>query len=362
MRVALELTVFELDKGGTARAAAGLLDQLRADASCELLTVSHSGAEPSTSVGRVLRGLQRELVYFPWQLPRWIKRHQPDVLHCLAPLAPSRSDAPVVVTVHDVIPWDHPEWLTRRIVRHQKALLPGVLQRASQVITSSQYSRDRLIEIFSLPQEKVTAVPLGIDSRFSGAPVDAALLAEAGVRQPFVLTVGTLQPRKNIESALRAFEKFVSSTGAAHQLVIAGARGWRDSELMRTLEASGLGDRVCVVGHVEDQQLVNLYRATSCFVFPSRYEGFGFPPLEAMACGTPVISSNRTSLPEVVGDAGILVDPDDVDQLAAQLERVLGSEGLQTSLKAAGIQRAAEFSWQRTATETLAVYERACAS
>src|SRR4051794_39838278 len=167
MRVAIELTALELDKGGTARAARALVDELGRDPAIDLLTVHHKGREPRTFPGRMLRGVQRELFYLPRQLPAWVDRNNPDVLHCPAPLAPTRSLAPIVVTIHDVVPWDHPEWMTRRIVQYQQRLLPKVVARSAHVITSSDYSRERMLEIFALAPERISTVPLGIDPRFS---------------------------------------------------------------------------------------------------------------------------------------------------------------------------------------------------
>ncbi|MFT4049384.1 MAG: glycosyltransferase family 1 protein [Solirubrobacterales bacterium] len=361
MRIAIELTALELDKGGTARAAESLVELLREDPDTELLTVRHRGREPKSAAGRVTRGLAREFVYFPVTLPRWIKRNSPDLLHCPAPLAPTRSSRPVVVTVHDVIPWDHPEWMTRRIVKYQQIFLPKLMARSAHVITSSDYSRRRMIELFDLSPERITTVPLPIDPMFTEGAVDRERLAAAGVEGRYVLTVGTLQPRKNIDGAIAGYERMRGSFETDAKLVIVGARGWRDDELMGLIAASPFAEDIVVAGRVEDATLVDLYRAAECFVFPSRYEGFGYPPLEAMACGTPVVSSDRTSLAEAVGDAADVIDPDDSESIGAALGRVLTDRGHADQLRARGRAQAARFTNETFLAATLAVYERVLA-
>jgi glycosyltransferase involved in cell wall biosynthesis len=225
-------------------------------------------------------------------------------------------------------------------------------------VTASSYSRASLVRRLRLDPERVAVAPLGVDKRFKPGPVPADLFARLGVPGAYILTVGTLQPRKNLAAALAALERLVAQ-GTEHTLVIAGGRGWRDNALIERIERSPARTRVHLVGRVGDDELVHLYRGAACFVFPSRFEGFGLPPLEAMACGTPVIASNRTSLPEVVGGAGILVDPDDHEGWTQALARVLSDDAVRADLSARGRERAARFSWARCADETLAAYRRA---
>lgn len=361
MRVGIELTALELDRGGTARAIELLVGELKRDRSIELTEFRHAGSPGVARVARVARvkrGLYRELLYLRRQLPRAVKRSDVELLHCPSPLVPGRLSVPLVVTLHDVIGWDHPEWLGRANVLQLKAMLPRVLKRTARVITSSEYSRQRIIGIFDLAPERVVSVPLGIDERFTpGEPV-TDVISRLQIDKPYVLTVGTLQPRKNIEAALHAFE-LLAAEGAPQDLVVVGARGWFDQELMSRLNDSSLAERVHVTGRVEDDELVDLYRGADCFVFPSRYEGFGFPPLEAMACGTPVVSSDRTSLKEVVGDGGLLVDPDAPGAIVDALRKVLESDDLRAQLRAAGIAHAATYRWARCAELTKAVYAQA---
>jgi len=360
VRVGLELTGLELDATGSARTITALLRELEAREDVELVTLSHPGSPPAR--GRIrgaARGLDRELRYMPVALPRRVARLGLDVLHCPVPLAPWSSRIPLVVTAHDALAWDHPEWLTRANVLRQRAALAPALRRAGAVLTPSEHARGRLVARLGLRPERVHVTPWGVDAAFSPGPRPEELLEGLGVGgTPYVLTVGTLQPRKNVEALLRAFEA-LAAAGAEHHLVVVGARGWLDQALVALLGNSALASRIHVTGRVLDAELVGLYRGTDCFVFPSRYEGFGLPPLEAMACGAPVISSDRTSLPEVAGEAALLVDPDDAGALERAMAEVLGSPERRAELSARGRERAAAFSWARCAELTVAAYRQA---
>jgi alpha-1,3-rhamnosyl/mannosyltransferase len=216
------------------------------------------------------------------------------------------------------------------------------------VIVPSEHTRERLLaNVRGLDAGAIAVTPYGIGAIF--APGDAR------ERAPFLLAVGTLQPRKNLETALRAFERLVAG-GLDHRLTIAGGRGWRDAALLERIAASPAAARIDRVGHVADAELLELYRAASCLLYPSRAEGFGFPPLEAMACGTPVVAARAGSLPEVVGDAAPLVDPDDDAGLADAVAGVLADPG---PWRERGLARAAQFSWERCAELTVAAYRRA---
>jgi glycosyltransferase involved in cell wall biosynthesis len=355
LRVGYELTGLELDAAGSARYIESLRPELERLEGIELVPLRHEGPRRA---GRLLRGLRRELVYFPIQLPRRVRRLGLDVLHCPAPVVPLRSSVPTVITLHDVLGLDHPEWFTRALALHSRLVLAPALRRAACVLVPSTHTRDRLLARLRLDHERIRLVPLGVDPQFSpGAPPDG-LRKRLGLDGAFVLTVGTLQPRKNVEAALHAFER-LAAAGAEQRLALVGGRGWRDEALAELIRSSPAAERIVVTGRVSDEDLVGLYRAADCFVYPSRYEGFGFPPLEAMACGTAVISSNRTSLPEVVGDAGVLVDPDDVDAIERALSELLSSPERRAELVERGYRRAAEFSWRRCAELTADAYRAA---
>ena len=358
LRVAFDLTGLELDAAGSARAIVGLRDELAGRADVELVELAHGRSRLRGPVGRVMRGLHRELVYMPLQLPRRAVRAGARLLHCPVGVAPARSRLPLVITVNDVMVLEHPEWFTRANALQQRLVLPRALQRAARVLAPSRYTRDRLVETCNVDPAVVEIVPYGVSERFGPGPASAAALNSLGVRAPYVLAVGTLQPRKNLVAAVRAFER-LATEGAPHALVIAGARGWRDEAFLDALQQPAVRERVLVLGKVPDEDLVALYQGAECLVFPSLYEGFGFPALEAMACGTPVVCANRTSLPEVVGDAAVTVDPEDPDALRAALDELLASATRRQELAAAGLARAAEFTWERSAELTVGAYGRA---
>jgi glycosyltransferase involved in cell wall biosynthesis len=352
VRVAFERTGLELDAAGSARAALDLQAALAARDDVELVPV----AQPHRRGGRlrlggagarVARGLARELVWFPWRLPARARAVDADVLHCPMPLAPPRrAGLPVVVAIGDALLWDHPEWFTRAHVLHARTVLARALRLAAAVVVPSAYTRDRLhARVRGVGEIHVT--PWGIAPRFAPGP--------SSDRPPYLLAVGTLQPRKNLEAALTAFER-LHADGLEHRLVVVGARGWHDEALVARLRASPAAGRIELAGRVDDDALVDLYRGAACLLFPSRAEGFGFPPLEAMAVGTPVVASSATSLPEVLGDAAPLVAPDDHAGLAAAVAGVLADP---EPWRARGRACAARYTWERCAEATVAVYRAA---
>jgi alpha-1,3-rhamnosyl/mannosyltransferase len=269
------------------------------------------------------------------------------------PLAPPLPNpTPTVVTVNDAIPWEHPEWLTRAHVAHARLVLAPALWRARGVLVPSVHTKERLLaSVRGLAPDAVAVTPYGVDPAFAPGP------GPVDRREPYLLAVGTLQPRKNLEAALAAFER-LHAGGLEHRLVVAGARGWRDEELIARLGASPAAERIDLAGRVDDVALVTLYRGATCLLFPSRAEGFGFPPLEAMACGTPVVAAAAGSLPEVVGDAAPLVQPEDHAALADAVAHVLADP---EPWRARGLARAAAFTWARCAEHTVAAYRAALA-
>jgi glycosyltransferase involved in cell wall biosynthesis len=347
MRIAYETTGLQLDASGVARYVRGLRAALRARTDLELHDLEHA---PGRLRGRLARGLTRELLWFPVSLGRRARRAGADILHCPGQIGPPRDPGlPLVVTIFDVMALEHGEWFTRANAAHARLVWPRILRHADTVIVAARYTRERLLDRFRwLDAERVRVVPCGVDARFSPGP-------GADRARPYVLTVGQLQPRKNLEAAVAAFE-LVAGEHPEHQLVVVGARGWRDDALLARVRASPVADRVVLAGRVADDELVALYRGTDCFVFPSQYEGFGFPPLEAMACGAPVVCSDATSLPEVVGAAGSLVDAGDTEAVATAVDSVLRDGDRAAELRRRGLARAAEFTWAACAEATVAAY------
>ncbi len=289
-------------------------------------------------------------------LPRRAGRDGFDVIHATThygTFMPCRYKN--VITVTDVSPLLHPETHGRGQVMYHRHILPLVLKRADAIITISASSKKDIVSCYGIAEDMVQVIHLGVDRRF--AP-DAA--GESGfartLPERYILNIGTLEARKNLPRLLEAYA-IARSKGLAHKLLIGGARGWRLSNLAAIVEKHGLEQDVVFLGYVEDADLPILYGRADFFVYPSLYEGFGMPILEAMACGTPVITSNCSSMPEVAGDAACLIDPLDVESLAEKMLELAASEELRAALRARGIERAGRFSWAETARETMAVYQ-----
>ena len=305
----------------------------------------------------------------PWTRIVWEQAAQPlasrqahlDLLHAPVNVAPLAGGCPAVVTVHDLSPFLFPELFrpARRI--YQQALTRRSVQRAAHVIADSESTRTDLVAVLGAAPDQVTAVPLGVDETMR--PVtDAALLGafrkRHGLDGPYILFVGTLEPRKNVLMLIEAFALLRAQTGVAHRLVLVGGKGWYYDAIFQRVERLGLRDAVIFAGYAPDADLPLWYSAADLFVYPSLYEGFGLPPLEAMACGAPVLVSRASSLPEAVGEAGVLVDPHDPEALAREMAALLADEARRASLSARGLRRAAQLTWRATATATAAVYHR----
>jgi glycosyltransferase involved in cell wall biosynthesis len=293
-----------------------------------------------------------------------LARRPPDVLfvpaHSLPPVVPCAS----VATVHDLgylhFPDEHPRlirWL-RRLANRWSA------SRATRVVAISGATRDDLVRFESVSPARITVVHHGCGPSFRpvrDADQIAAVRRRHRLSAPYFLFVGTLQPRKNLARLLAAFDRLAEDHPGI-LLALVGARGWQPGRLRAALDGVRARDRVRLLGYVNDADLPLLVSDALALAFPSLYEGFGLPALEAMACATPVLTSNTSSLPEVVGDAGLLVDPLDVDAIAGALRRLADDEKLRAELGERGAARAASFTWQRAATETLAVLREAHAA
>ncbi len=292
-------------------------------------------------------------------LPRHLRQDRPDLLH-VQYTGPLFSAAPLVVTVHDVSFLENPEYFTRFRSLQLQLTVSQTVQRAVRVLTPSEYSRRAILKHYRLPEDKVVVVPNAVAGQFRPIERDvarAAIQRKFGIERPFVLTVGDLQPRKNHVGLLHAFEDVMrAESRLPHDLVFVGKETWYSPELHRAVDKSPVRDRVHFAGFVEDADLVKFYGACEMFVFPSFYEGFGLPILEAMACGRAVACSRATAMPEVANAAGILFDPGSKQEIArAMLDILLDSE-LRARLERLGVQRAAGFSWEKSAAQTLEVY------
>lgn len=284
-----------------------------------------------------------------------------DLYHATNYVLPRNRIAPAVVTVHDLTLLRFPALGTgplRRLVANTRRSVT----EARLVIADSESTRRDVCELLAVRGEKVRVVHLGHDPYFCPGSVEAArehVARRFDLHAPFVLHVGTIEPRKNLMRLASAFAQARKQNRLPHHLVLAGSPGWGLERLGEKIHAMGLTEVVCLPGSVAKDELRSLYRAADLFVYPSLYEGFGLPPLEAMACGTPTVVSNAASLPEVVGDNAWLVDPLDEPGLSDAVVRCLTDDSLRHRLRTGGLDRAQKFTWERCAKETLAVYEEA---
>jgi glycosyltransferase involved in cell wall biosynthesis len=302
----------------------------------------------------------RRILQGGWAWRRRWRTDRLDLLHVpfyyLPPGAPRRS----VVTIYDARFLRYPETYQRARHAFLRTAVPWSLRRAGHIITISAFTKRELVDLLGLPPEKISVTLLAPRAEFARVE-DGALLAQVraryGLPERFVLSTSTLEPRKNLARAVEAFAE-LRRRGVPHSLVLAGVRHFGIGDLEQAITRHGMTDSVRVLGYVEDADMASLYSLADAFIYPSLYEGFGIPPLEAMACGTPVVASNVTSIPEVVGEAACLVNPRDVGSIADGLASVLTDPLRAAELRLAGAERVRTFSWKRTAQETAAVYQR----
>ena len=301
------------------------------------------------------------LIRIPITLSAELRKHPVDVLHVQF-TAPPFCPCPVVVSIHD-LSFEHlPETFNRRSRTQLRLTVRHSARRATRILTLSEHTRRDIIDTYGIDPERINAIPLAAPDHF--APVtDSKELQRVrhnyGISGDYILSVGSIQPRKNLVRLVRAYASLRGefSTDKLPKLLLVGKRAWLYDETLRTLDETGVRDSVVLTGYVPETDLPALYSGALCFVYPSYFEGFGLPPLEAMKCGAPVVVGNRTSLPEVVGDAALSVDPFDVDAIAAAIRRLIKDSALRRDLSVKGQKRAAEFTWQKTARKTLMVYE-----
>jgi len=300
-----------------------------------------------------------------WGLPAAVRRDRVDVFHGTNFRLRARGRRGSVVTIHDLSAERLPGLGRRRIgQRLASRKTRWTAQRADRVIVHSHSGAADVEATFGVPADRIAVVPLGVGPDFFPEPPPQQEAVRARVapgREGFILCCGSLEPRKDVPSLLRAFAG-LAQVRNRYRLVLAGGSGRASAEVASLAARLGLGDAVAQVGYLELAELRALYGAAALFVLPSLYEGFGLPVLEAMACGTPVVATNAASLPEVVGDAGLLAPPGDPDALAASMARVLEDRDLAADLRRRGLERAKRFTWEETAVRTLAVYRAVAAA
>ena len=302
---------------------------------------------PPTNAGWVLSGL-----------PRAARRAAVDLIHAPAYTGPIRACVPTVVTVHDVSYERHPEWNPYRRDRLRRAFYRASARAAAHILTVSEFSAREIVELYAIPRERITVTPHGVSATFAPAgPLPAE--RPTGMTAPYVLHVGDLHERRNlgvVVDAVLATRR--RGTQPPLSLVLAGVDRGSGAALDARAAEAGVPGAVVRLGAVSEAQLHVLYRGAVAVVYPSLYEGFGLPVLEAMASGAPVIASRAASLPEVLGDAGLLLDGTVTEAWIDALARIVADEELRGRLRAAGLARAASFTWERTARMTLDVFHR----
>lgn len=317
---------------------------------------------PAQFRSRVLSPASR-WVSLPFSLPLELLRRPVQLLHVQS-LAPPVCPAPFVQTINDLAWILHPEVFPALLRLRMELMCRRSARKARKVITVSEFSKKQLIEHYGLPPEKIAVTHHGVNNVYRVVEDRAAVSAVRGryaIHGPFILYVGKLQARKNLTRLVKAYDILRREFGLTHKLVFIGKRTYLSDDIFATIQDLGLQREVVVLGEVPLAHLPLLHSASDLFVFPSLSEGFGLPPLEAMACGSPVVTSNSTSLPEVVGDAAIMVEPCDVGALAKAMRDVLTNSELRNSLIRRGLKRVELFSNRRMAEATLAVYDEVLA-
>ena len=301
------------------------------------------------------------LIRIPLTLSAELRKNPVDVLHVQF-TAPPFCPCPVVVSIHD-LSFEHlPQTFNRRSRTQLRLTVRHSARRAARILSLSEHTRHDIIETYGVKPQRVTAIPLAAPEHFGPISDNRELQRvrhNYGIDRDYILSVGSIQPRKNLARLVRAYASLRGdgSADTLPKLVLVGKCAWLYDETLRALDETNVKDAVVLTGYVPERDLPALYSGALCFVYPSYFEGFGLPPLEAMKCGSPVVVGNRTSLPEVVGDAALAVDPFDVDAIAGAIRRLVNDSALRRELSIKGQERANEFTWRETAKKTLAVYK-----
>ncbi|NLB56555.1 MAG: glycosyltransferase family 4 protein [Lentisphaerae bacterium] len=314
--------------------------------------------------GRFVSGLWKTINFPPFD---WFSG-KADIFHFPNFVIPPLNTGKTVVTIHDASFVRYPEFAERKNLRHLNAVMRNTVRRADAIITDSHFSATEIEETLSVDTSRISPIHLGIDDCFSlNVGTDShlaqkhtreSIVRSLGIDRPFIFTVGTIEPRKNTSFLVDVFERMEDFDG---HLVVAGMKGWKFQSFFKKMQESKSNAEIIYLDYVTDDQLFALYTEASLFVFPSHYEGFGFPPLEAMACGTPVLSSNGGSLPEVLGDAAFILPATDPEEWAEQSIILMQDTDLRNELINSGKEKASSYKWADTAAQTWDVYRKVLA-
>ena len=368
MRIAIDAHAVGAKLGGNESYAVNLIEALAQIDSANEYTIyittneareRFHGRWPNFKVRATLP--HTPLIRIPLTLSAELRKNPVDVLHVQF-TAPPFCPCPVVVSIHD-LSFEHlPQTFKRRSRTQLRLTVRRSARRAARIISLSEHTRRDIIETYGIDAERIRAIPLAAPSHFGPVHDNRELQRVRhtyGIDGDYILSVGSIQPRKNLARLVRAYASLRGKNSAytLPKLVLVGKCAWLYDETLRALDETGVRDAVVLTGYVPQADLPALYSGALCFVYPSYFEGFGLPPLEAMKCGAPVIVGNKTSLPEVVGDAALTVDPFDVEAIASAMKRLINDLDLRRDLSVKGKTRAKSFDWRETARKTLAIYE-----
>ena len=304
-----------------------------------------------------IHSLKRILFEF-FQLKPYIKKHNFDVYHSPHYILPRKFSVPMVVTIHDLITLDYPELCKRQSVLYFKLFLKKTVNSSKLIITVSNTVKNDIIRHFNVDESKIRVIYLGIDTIFKKT-IDYSLSKKYNLPKKYILFVGNIEGKKNLTRLVLAYKDLIIKKKITHRLVLVGKNGWKNKLVYKAIAKYNLEEYIQFTGYVPKKDLPVMYSMADLFVFPSIYEGFGIPPLEAMACGTPVIVSNQGASPEICGEACLKVNPYDVNDISEKIEMLLTNKDFRKNKIGLGLERVKQFSWEKTAKETLKVYEEA---
>jgi glycosyltransferase involved in cell wall biosynthesis len=365
LRIGFDLSPLHAPPGGVGMYTASLYEQLGEQTSDELLPLAHRplvSADPKQP-DRHLPWLNKT-AWMQLVLPLQLAHLRPDLCHFTNSVAPLLAPCPTVVTIHDMTLWLYPQLHYARRLLAMRSIIPPAARRSAAIITVSNSAKQDIIRILGVPSEKVEVIYEAAEPCFRPLPAaTASEVAEQCLPLPprFILHVGTIEPRKNLVRLIEAIALLRKQGTAPPPLLITGERGWKEDAIFAAVERLDLQDCVRFVGFVPREVLVALYNLADLLVLPSLYEGFGLPLIEAMACGTPVLTSASGSLAEIAGDAADFLEPTSVSSIAAAIEKLLADPARRDELRSRGLQRAAGFSWAATARQTRHLYARIAA-
>ena len=375
MKIAIDYTPAALQGAGIGRYTRGLVNALvpLLAPKDQLILLIPRGQTPfarTTWPGHVrlhrlpLNDRQQTIFWHRLNIPAYVEWFvgKVDIFHAPNFLLPPTRKAKTLLTIHDLAYTVKPQYAYPPLRKFLEKAVPRSIHRADHILADSESSRQDAIRLFGLEPEQITVVGAGVEPRFHPmAPRETERLrTKYEINWPFVLSVSTLEPRKNFDGLIRAFSRARRSASLPHHLVIAGGKGWLYNDIFRAVEEEHARDFVHFLGYIPDEDLPALYNLADLFAFPSHYEGFGLPLLEAMACGTPALVTDTSSLPEIAGDAACLIPTDDHQALVAGLTRLLTDADARAVLAESGPAQAARFTWDAAAQRLLAIYQQQC--